>query len=94
MTASEIIKHLEPLGADSYKRILLNHGAAKPLLGVKVEELKKIQKRRIVGPAPAARTLPASRFLVLTKPAISQRLRQNIDLRMRYDVRKVIRMLY
>jgi len=45
MTANEILKHIEPLGTDSYKRILLKHGINEPVLGVKIEELKKIQKR-------------------------------------------------
>ncbi|MBW3542391.1 MAG: DNA alkylation repair protein, partial [Planctomycetes bacterium] len=45
MTATEIVKQLQPLSTDSYKRILLNHGAREPVLGVKIEELKKIQKR-------------------------------------------------
>lgn len=45
MTAAEIVKQLEPLGTDSYKKVLLNHGVKEPVLGVKIEELKKIQKR-------------------------------------------------
>lgn len=45
MTASEIVKELEPLGTDSYKKVLLNHGVTEPVFGVKIEELKKIQKR-------------------------------------------------
>jgi 3-methyladenine DNA glycosylase AlkD len=45
MTAAEIVKALEPLGQDSYKKVLLNHGVQEPVFGVKVEELKKIQKR-------------------------------------------------
>src|SRR3954453_8818820 len=45
MTAAEIVKELEPLGRDSYKKVLLNHDINEPVLGVKVEELKKIQKR-------------------------------------------------
>jgi 3-methyladenine DNA glycosylase AlkD len=44
MTATEIVKQLESLGADSYKQILLNHGAREPVFGVKIEYLKKIQK--------------------------------------------------
>jgi len=43
--ADEILKELEPLGTESYRRILRNHGAKDPLLGVKIEELKKIAKR-------------------------------------------------
>jgi len=45
MTAQEILAELKPLGRDSYKKVLLNHGIKEPLFGVKVEELKKIQKR-------------------------------------------------
>src|SRR6476661_6548751 len=45
MTAKEIVQQLEKLGSDSYKRILFNHGIKEPVLGVKIEELKKIQKR-------------------------------------------------
>jgi 3-methyladenine DNA glycosylase AlkD len=44
MTAAEIVKQLEALGSDSYKRILQNHGAREPVFGVKIEHLKKIQK--------------------------------------------------
>jgi 3-methyladenine DNA glycosylase AlkD len=45
MTAAEIVKELKPLGSESIKKVLLKHGIPEPLLGVKVEELKKIQKR-------------------------------------------------
>ena len=45
MTAAEIVSQLESLGRDSYKRILLNHSISEPVFGVKIEELKKIQKR-------------------------------------------------
>jgi 3-methyladenine DNA glycosylase AlkD len=45
MTAAEIIAELKPLGKDSYKNTLLRHGIPEPVLGVSVEELKKIQKR-------------------------------------------------
>jgi 3-methyladenine DNA glycosylase AlkD len=44
LTASEIVAQLEPLGTEGYRRILRNHGVADPIFGVKVEELKKIQK--------------------------------------------------
>jgi len=43
--ADEILKELEPLGTESFRRILRNHGAKDPLLGVKIEDLKKIVKR-------------------------------------------------
>jgi len=45
MTAEEIVAELRPLGLDSYKKVLLNHGIKEPIFGVKIEELKKIQKR-------------------------------------------------
>ena len=45
MNAKSIIKELRTLGTDGYKKILLRHGANEPCLGVKIEELKKIQKR-------------------------------------------------
>src|SRR6516162_6842492 len=45
MTADEIVKQLKPLGKDSYKKVLLNHGIKEPFFGVKIEELKKFQKR-------------------------------------------------
>ena len=44
MTAAQILSELEPLGTAPYRKILLNHGAREPLFGVKIEELKKIQK--------------------------------------------------
>ena len=45
MTAKAILDEIRPLGRDSYKRVLLNHGVTEPCFGVKIEELKKIQKR-------------------------------------------------
>lgn len=45
MTAAEIVEEIRPLGSDAYKKIMFNHGAKEPIFGVKVEELKKIQKR-------------------------------------------------
>lgn len=45
MTADEIVEQLRPLGTDSYKTALRNHGVPEPLFGVKIEELKKFQKR-------------------------------------------------
>jgi len=45
MTAQEIINEIKPLGSDSYKKILFNHGVKEPCLGVKIGDLKKIQKR-------------------------------------------------
>src|SRR5262245_23257172 len=45
MIAADILNELETLGRGSYKRVLLNHGIPEPVFGVKIEELKKIQKR-------------------------------------------------
>ncbi len=45
MTAEEIVQQLKLLGTDAYKKVLLKHGIQEPVFGVKIEELKKIQKR-------------------------------------------------
>jgi hypothetical protein len=45
MTAAEILAEIEPLGAESYRKVLRNHGVPEPMFGVKIEALKKIQKR-------------------------------------------------
>jgi 3-methyladenine DNA glycosylase AlkD len=45
MTATEILKKLEQAGNEGTAKILMKHGAKKPCYGVKVEELKKIQKQ-------------------------------------------------
>ncbi len=45
MTAAEILADLKPLAKESYKKTLLRHGVPEPVLGVSIEELKKIQKR-------------------------------------------------
>jgi len=45
MTAKAILDELKPLGRDSYMKILLNHGVKEPIFGVKIEDMKKIQKR-------------------------------------------------
>ncbi len=45
MTAAEILAELKPLAKESYKNTLLRHGIPEPVLGVSIEELKKIQKR-------------------------------------------------
>jgi 3-methyladenine DNA glycosylase AlkD len=44
-TAKEIVAELKTLGNESYKKTLLKHGAQEPFYGVKIEDLKKIQKR-------------------------------------------------
>lgn len=45
MTAAEIVAEIKPLGLDSYKKVILKHGVREPCFGVKIDELKKIQKR-------------------------------------------------
>ncbi|MCL4786119.1 MAG: DNA alkylation repair protein [Verrucomicrobia bacterium] len=46
MTAHQVLDELKPLGSESYKRVLMNnHGVKEPCFGVKISELKKIQKR-------------------------------------------------
>jgi len=45
MTAKTILAEIKPLGNLSYKKVLFNHGVGEPCFGVKIEELKKIQKR-------------------------------------------------
>lgn len=45
MTAKEIVAELKKLGTAQTKKIWMNHGAQEPCLGVKVEDMKKIQKR-------------------------------------------------
>src|SRR5438132_5310010 len=45
MTANDIIEELRPLGNEGYKKVMRNHGVKEPFFGVKIEDLKKIQKR-------------------------------------------------
>lgn len=45
MNAAAIMDELKALGRDGYKQILLNHGCQEPIFGVKIEEMKKIQKQ-------------------------------------------------
>src|SRR5215204_2639890 len=46
MTAKQIIAELKPLGQESYKRLLLkNYGVKEPCFGVKISDLKKIEKQ-------------------------------------------------
>jgi hypothetical protein len=45
MNAKEIVSELKSLGNESIKKVLAKHGAKEPFFGVKVEALKKIQKR-------------------------------------------------
>src|SRR5688572_18378060 len=46
MNAKEILAELKPLGSESYKRLLANnYGVKDPCFGVKIGDLKQIQKR-------------------------------------------------
>lgn len=45
MTATEILEELKQMGSESTKKIFLNHGAKEPFFGVKVGDMKKIQKK-------------------------------------------------
>ena len=45
MTAKEIVAELKKLGTAQTKKMWMTHGAQEPCLGVKVEDMKKIQKR-------------------------------------------------
>jgi 3-methyladenine DNA glycosylase AlkD len=45
MTAKAIVEELKALGNEATKKVLVKHGAKEPFYGVKVEHLKKIQKR-------------------------------------------------
>jgi 3-methyladenine DNA glycosylase AlkD len=45
MTVKEIMTQLESLGSQPIKNILLKHGAKEPLFGVKVGDMKPIQKK-------------------------------------------------
>ena len=45
MTAKGILAELKPLGSESYKKVMANHGVKEPFFGVKISDLQKIQKR-------------------------------------------------
>src|SRR5262245_15175155 len=45
MSATAILDELKKQGSDAYKKLMLTHGASEPIFGVKIEYLKKIQKR-------------------------------------------------
>ena len=45
MTSKQALEELKKLGSESVKKILVKHGAKEPLYGVKVEDLKKLQKK-------------------------------------------------
>jgi 3-methyladenine DNA glycosylase AlkD len=45
LTVEQVVAELKKHGSETTKRILMRHGAREPFFGVKVEDLKKIQKR-------------------------------------------------
>jgi len=45
MTATEILAEIKPLGSESYRRVMFNHGVKEPCYGVKISDLQKIVKR-------------------------------------------------
>ena len=45
MTANEIVAELKGLGSESIKKVLRNHGVREPFFGVKVGDLKTLQKK-------------------------------------------------
>src|SRR5688572_3967416 len=45
MTVAEVLAELQSLGSESIKKTLLKHGAKEPFYGVKITDLKRIQKR-------------------------------------------------
>ena len=45
MTANDIVAELKKLGTAQTKKTWMNHGAQEPCFGVKIEDMKKIQKR-------------------------------------------------
>jgi len=45
MTLQEVLKELQGYGNEGTKKVLIKHGAREPFFGVKVQDLKKIQKK-------------------------------------------------
>lgn len=45
MEFAEIMQQLQLIGNDNTKKVLIKHGAREPFFGVKIEDLKKIQKK-------------------------------------------------
>src|ERR1700743_1297051 len=45
MTVKEIMAELKSMGSDSIKKILVKHGVKEPFFGVKVQDMKPIQKK-------------------------------------------------
>lgn len=45
MTANEVVAELKKMGTEQTRKTWMRHGAKDPCLGVKIEDMKKIQKR-------------------------------------------------
>jgi len=45
MTAQSILTELEAMGSEPIKKLLMKHGVKEPFFGVKIEDMKTIQKR-------------------------------------------------
>ena len=45
MNAKDILEEMRPLGSDSYKKVIFNHGVKEPCFGVMISDLQKIVKR-------------------------------------------------
>src|SRR3954454_6485351 len=45
MTATDVLAQLKKLGSEQTKKTFLRHGAKEPLFGVKVADLKVLQKK-------------------------------------------------
>ena len=43
-TVAGLLAELQSLGTPAIKNIFLNHGAKEPIFGVKIEDLKKVEK--------------------------------------------------
>lgn len=45
MTVSEVMEQLAKMGSEQTKKVLINHGAKEPFFGVKIGDMKAIQKK-------------------------------------------------
>ncbi len=45
MTAKEVLEQLRDLGSESIKKVLRNHGVREPFFGVRIGDMKPLQKR-------------------------------------------------
>ena len=45
MTSEEVLKELQSLGQDSIRKVLLKHGISEPMYGVKIGDMKPLQKK-------------------------------------------------